>query len=271
MVTFPNAKINLGLEILRKRSDGFHDIDSVFYPIPLRDALEAVPDPNRREDRWHYSGLEIPGRYGDNLIIRALELLRKEATIPPLNVFLHKAIPMGAGLGGGSSDAAFFLKLASSFAEEPLSKERLKEIAAALGSDCAFFIEAEPAHATGRGEILKPVDLDLSGVKLILVCPDVHVSTSEAYGSIMPKEIGKSTADLVKSPMKEWRNVLRNRFEESVFRLYPELDDIKQMLYDSGAIYASMTGSGSAVYGLFENWPDEADFSAQGKVFRFEL
>jgi len=269
MVVFPQAKINLGLEILRKRDDGYHDIDSVFYPIPLHDALEAVPDASIRANRWHFSGLSIPGNPNDNLIAKAYRSLAAEVSLPLLEVFLHKAIPMGAGLGGGSSDAAFFLKLANGFAESPLSNERLKEIAAELGSDCAFFIDSTPSRATGRGEVLEPVECDLKGKKLLLLCPDLHISTAEAYRSINPESEVESPREIIGLPVEEWKGRLRNRFEESVFGIYPRLASLKSKLYQYGALYASMTGSGSALYGIYDEWPGEPEFDCQ--FFRIEL
>jgi 4-diphosphocytidyl-2-C-methyl-D-erythritol kinase len=271
MVTFPCAKLNLGLEILRKRLDGFHDIDSVFYPIPFHDALEAVPERRSFSTHFHFSGMEIPGRSSDNLIAKALEHLRKETVIPPLTVFLHKAIPMGAGLGGGSSDAAFFLKLVNSLCDQPVSLETLEKIAAELGSDCSFFLDPRPKRATGRGEKLEPIELDLTGKKLVVVCPEIHVSTAEAYAGVTPREDFPSPADIVKLPMVEWQAKLVNRFEESVFVKYPELKYTKEHLISSGAIYASMTGSGSAIFGIFDEFPTDLDFGNRARLFKMTL
>jgi 4-diphosphocytidyl-2-C-methyl-D-erythritol kinase len=270
MVTFPNAKINLGLEVLRKRSDGYHDIASVFYPIPLCDALEIVPAQSKT--RWHFSGKVIPGNTSDNLLVKALERLREETSVFPMDVFLHKAIPMGAGLGGGSADAAFFLRMVNALNGNKLSTEKLMELAARLGSDCPFFVKPRPAYAEGRGERLSPLPEVLSGKKLMLVCPDLHVSTARAYQMIEPRETGISPKEILRLPVTDWRNRLVNRFEEAVFSLHPELKWLKKEIYELGAVYASMTGSGSAFYGIFEDeLPEETPSTVAGEVYRLNL
>lgn len=271
MVLFPNAKINLGLEILRKREDGFHDIDSVFYPIPFFDALEVVVGSQLNRDEWHYSGLPIPGSDADNLCVKALNLLRERKEIPKLNSFLHKSIPMGAGLGGGSADASFYLKGLNDMFELDLNPKELEEMALSLGSDCPFFINNVPAHAQGRGQLLGPIDLNLKGKHLILICPDIHVSTGGAYSTIAPDETGTSPAELVKKPIEEWRDSLRNRFEEYAFNEHPLLAEIKQELYKRGALYASMSGSGAAMYGVFKAAADKSQFSKFGSTHSIEL
>lgn len=271
MVLFPNAKINFGLEILRKRNDGFHDIDSVFYPIPLCDALEVVFDQQDSRDHWHYSGLTIPGNSADNLCARALNLLREREHIPKLNTFLHKAIPMGAGLGGGSADGSFFIKALNDLLQLNLHLDEMKELALSLGSDCPFFINNLAARASGRGEVLTPIELDLKGKHLVLICPDIHVSTKEAYSIIKPDDSSESPAKIVNRPIDEWRGNLRNRFEEYAFRKHPKLSEIKQELYAAGAIYASMTGSGSAIYGIFGESMGKEAFSDFDTVLAFDL
>ncbi|MGB6038173.1 MAG: 4-(cytidine 5'-diphospho)-2-C-methyl-D-erythritol kinase [Cryomorphaceae bacterium] len=271
MILFPNAKINLGLEILRKRSDGFHDIDSVFYPIPLCDALEVVVDPDSSKDQWHYSGITIPGKTADNLCSKALGLVRQRVEITKLNTFLHKAIPMGAGLGGGSADGSFYLKGLNDMFELNLSDPEMEEMALSLGSDCPFFIKNVPARALSRGEDLTPIDLDLKGKNLILICPDIHVSTKEAYSTIVPDESWVSPTKVLKQPIDQWRNNLRNRFEEYAFEKHPQLAGMKEELYRSGALYASMSGSGSALYGIFEDTTDESRFSKFGATYSFGL
>ncbi len=271
MVLFPNAKINFGLEILRKRPDGFHDIDSVFYPVPLCDALEVVVDSLSGKDQWHYSGLSIPGNGEDNLCTRALSLLRQRAEIPKLSAFLHKVVPMGAGLGGGSADGSFFIRGLNELFELNLSDEEMEGIALSLGSDCPFFIKNLPARAEGRGEILNPIELNLKGRHLVLICPDIHVSTKEAYSIIKPDDSHQSPADIVKKPIEQWRVNLRNRFEEYAFEKHPQLAEIKEELYNSGALYASMTGSGSAIYGIFAEAVDKSCFSEFDSVFTSEL
>jgi 4-diphosphocytidyl-2-C-methyl-D-erythritol kinase len=271
MVLFPNAKINFGLEILRKRDDGFHDIDSVFYPIPLLDALELVTDSQSGKDQWHYSGLSIPGSSRDNLCTRALDLLRERKEIPNLSTFLHKAIPMGAGLGGGSADASFFIKGLNDLFGLQLNDEEMEGMALSLGSDCPFFIKNLPARAQGRGEILNPVELDLEGKHLVLICPDIHVSTKEAYSVIKPDDSYESPADIVRKPIEQWRGNLRNRFEEYAFKVHPQLAGIKEKLYNTGALYASMSGSGSAIYGVFGEAVNSSLFSEVDSVFSFKL
>jgi len=271
MVLFPNAKINLGLEILRKRQDGFHDIDSVFYPIPFCDALELVVDPESSRDQWHYSGLTIPGSTENNLCVRALGLLRERTSIPKLNTFLHKSIPMGAGLGGGSADGAFFVKGMNDLLELKLSLGEMEEVALLLGSDCPFFIKNVPTRAIGRGEDLSLVDLDLGGKHLVLICPNIHISTKEAYSTIKPVDSFVSPSEVVSRPIETWRNDLRNRFEEYAFMKYPQLAEIKRELYVAGALYSSMSGSGSAIYGIFEKAIDMSRFSEFDSVFTFEL
>lgn len=271
MVVFPNAKINLGLEILRKRPDGFHDIDSVFYPVPLCDALEVVELSDARRDRWNYSGLNIPGSEAENLCAIAMNLLRERKEIPSLDIFLHKAIPMGAGLGGGSADGSFFLKCIDELFQLGLGQDELKGMALKLGSDCPFFIDNLPARAQGRGEALTPIDVDLMGKHLMLVCPDIHVSTKEAYGIIRPDDSQESPTEIVTKPVDQWRGQLRNRFEEFAFEQDPKLAEVKRDLYEEGALYASMSGSGSAIYGIFDEETDESRFSIYGPVFTFAL
>ena len=271
MVVFPNAKINLGLEILRKREDGYHDLESLFYPIPLKDALEIVPIKHGSGDRWHFSGLEIPGKPSDNLCVKALELLRAEFEIPWLNCFLHKAIPMGAGLGGGSSDVAFLIDAVCEMYSPDFPKERRAEIALAIGSDCPFFLRNEPLMARGRGEIFEPIELDLSGLHLILVCPDIHISTPAAYGSISPSQPDMPVEDILRTSVYNWRDKLNNRFEGFAFKQFPELAKIKAEMYEFGAAYSSMTGSGSSIFGIFEHLPDTLSSEEENQSFRMKL
>lgn len=271
MVVFPNAKINLGLEVLRKRKDGFHDIDSVFFPIPLCDAMELMPDKQLKKDVWHFSGLHISGRPTDNLCSGALKLLREKFDVPKLTIFLHKVIPMGAGLGGGSSDGSFVIRALNKKCQLNMSDEEMKEMALQLGSDCPFFINNEPAQATGRGEVLRPVDPGLQGKYLVLIHSEIHVSTAEAYAKMEVDESHESPAQIVKKPIEEWRHLLRNRFEEYAFVEYPELARTKEKLYQSGALYASMTGSGSAIYGIFDRKVERQRFSEFDFVYVAQL
>ena len=258
MVIFPNAKINLGLSVLQKRDDGFHNIETILYPIPLNDVLELIIAPDKNF-RFTVSGLEIPGSKETNLCVKAWELLQHDFSLPAIKMHLHKVIPMGAGLGGGSSDGVFMLKLINRAFQLGLSIEKLEECARQLGSDCAFFINNKSAFAYGKGDQLTPININLSGHFLVLVKPDVHINTKGAYDGIIPVETGISVSKIVQFPIEEWRDNLNNDFEKSIFRSHTVLSEIKDRLYQSGAVYASMTGSGSAVYGLFNNEVDLED------------
>jgi 4-diphosphocytidyl-2-C-methyl-D-erythritol kinase len=258
MVVFPNAKINLGLRVVAKRSDGYHDLDTVFYPIPLTDILELITnkESNQPEFSFASSGLTIPGGRDQNLCYKAYQLLKKDHPgLPPIKVHLHKQIPMGAGLGGGSSDGAFMLTLLNEQYGLQLSNEQLKEYALQLGSDCPFFINNQPCAATGRGEIMKNIEISLKGYHLVLVCPGIHVSTKEAFQNIVPHVANPTCEEAVMQPLNEWKNTLINDFETPVFSLYPAIGQIKKKLYENGAAYASMTGTGSTVYGIFDQAP----------------
>ncbi len=253
MVFFPPAKINLGLNILHKRQDGFHDIDTVMMAVPLHDILEIVPS-----DTFAFSssGIAIPSESGENLCVKAYDLLKNDFDLPPVHIHLHKIIPIGAGLGGGSSDAAFTLLGLNELCKLNLTRTKLEEYATQLGSDCAFFISSSPKHCTGRGEIMTDLPLTLSGKYLKLVYPHIHISTQEAYAGISPKSDSVSTFETTKLPIEKWKDKLSNDFEAPLFDKYPELRAIKQSLYDEGALYAGMSGSGSCLYGVFE-WETE--------------
>ncbi len=254
MLRFPNAKINLGLYITRKREDGFHDLETVFYPLPqLRDALEMVPAAAGGAE-LHLSGLAIGGDKETNLVWRAYGLLDAAypGRIPALDIYLHKAIAMGAGLGGGSADAAVALQMLSEIAGLGLGQDQLEAYALELGSDCPFFIRNSPQFAAGRGEQMRPVALNLDGYRIEVVTPDIHVSTRAAFSRVAPRPAPIDLRTLGQIPVHEWKNVLRNDFEESVFVQFPEIAGIKQRLYEQGALYASMSGSGSAVFGVFK-------------------
>jgi 4-diphosphocytidyl-2-C-methyl-D-erythritol kinase len=254
MLRFPNAKINLGLYITRKRADGFHDLETVFYPLhSLRDALELVPAAGGQAE-LHTSGLPVGGPPEDNLAWRACALMRARfpAALPALDLHLHKAIPMGAGLGGGSADAAVALQMLNEIGGLGLRRSELEALALELGSDCPFFIRNTPQYATGRGEQMLPVALDLSAYRIKVICPDVAVSTRAAFSRVQPQPSRFDLRSLPQLPLSEWREVLRNDFEESVFVQYREIAAAKESLYAEGALYASMSGSGSAVFGIFE-------------------
>lgn len=252
MISFPNAKINLGLQIISKRKDGFHDIETCMYPIPLFDSLEMILSKN---SDWNSSGLEIPGKKEDNLIYKAYRLMKKDfPNLPELNIHLHKHIPMGAGLGGGSSDAAFALKLMNNLFDLHLDNFFLEEYAALLGSDCAFFIENTPKIASGRGEILEPIDLSLKGKRLLLINPGIHIGTKEAYAGVTPSIPNVKLSEIL-ADQSRWKVELINDFEASIFPNHPEIAKIKAKLYEAGAFYAAMSGSGSSVFGLFTEEP----------------
>lgn len=258
MLFFPNCKINLGLNVVEKRTDGFHNIETVFYPVLWRDALEVIEGKNEFE--MIASGRKIEGKLEDNIIYKAWQLIKEKRKLPGLEVYLHKNIPMGAGLGGGSSDAAFFLKLINAKFELKLSSDELKEMASQLGSDCAFFIDNSPVLGTGKGDVFEKISVDLNKYHILVVHPGIHSNTREAYEGIVPIKPQRSVKEILLSePVSNWKNTLSNDFEKSIFRKYPEVEKLKKELYERGAIYASMSGSGSAVFGLFDKTP-EANF-----------
>lgn len=250
MVLFPNCKINLGLNIIRKRADGYHDLETVFYPLSLKEALEVI---EAAETSFHLSGLPVSGDIDDNLCLKAYYLLKRNfPDLPSVNIHLHKAIPMGAGLGGGSADGAFMLSLLNKKFQLNLLEDQLMNYALQLGSDCPFFIINKPCFATGRGENLSPVQIDLSGYKIVLIHPGIHISTREAFSNLVPAIPEKRIPEIIKEPISAWKDSLVNDFEKNVFTLFPAIKDIKDKLYSEGAVYASMTGSGSTVFGIFE-------------------
>ena len=266
MICFPNSKINLGLFVTNKRADGYHDLETVFYPLlprtgttqnrvagvgTLNDVLEIVPAQN--EGELYLSGLAVNGDNKDNLVWKAYMLLQKTypAAVPALDIYLHKAMPMGAGIGGGSGDGAFMLRLLNDYCHLNLTDSELAEYALQLGSDCPFFVYNSPQYASGRGEVMTPVPIDLSAYDIHLICPDVHVSTRSAFAGITPKAAPFDLRKLEQLPITDWKNVLVNDFERTVFGTHPVLSELKNELYNQGAIYASMTGTGSAIYGIF--------------------
>jgi 4-diphosphocytidyl-2-C-methyl-D-erythritol kinase len=249
VVQFPNCKINLGLHIIGKRADGFHNIETVFYPVGLKDILEIVVS---NQFEFSSTGIAIPGDASNNLCIKAYQLLKKDfPDLPGVKMHLHKHIPMGAGLGGGSADGAFTLQLLNEKFRLNLSQEQLINYAAVLGSDCPFFILNKPVFATGRGEFLEPIALDLSNYIFVLVHPGIHVNTKWAFEQIQPKTPTKSIQEIIQLPIEEWKLHLINDFEVPIMQAHPEIASIKNALYDDGAIYASMSGSGSSVFGIY--------------------
>lgn len=252
MITFPNIKINLGLSITEKRPDGYHNLETVFYPVALEDALEIRTNPEAQQKfTLHQHGMEIAGNPENNLVVKAYLLLDKEFHLPPVEIHLYKHIPSGAGLGGGSSDAAFMLKLLNEHYNLQLSDNQLEDYAATLGADCAFFIKNTPTYAEGIGNIFSPIELSLKGYRIMIVKPDVFVSTREAFANIRPHRPEYPVREVIRRPVAEWKDTLINDFEVSVFPQYPVIGEIKEELYHQGAIYASMSGSGSSVFGLF--------------------
>ena len=287
MINFPNAKINLGLNVTSKRPDGYHNLETIFYPIELKDALEIVPASNKASVelkntaplvgnginlsssnqkakssyRFFLSGEKVQGDPESNLVIKALNLISSKAKIeiPQIDIHLLKNIPQGSGLGGGSSDAAFMLKLLNEYFKLNFSLDELLKIASNIGADCPFFLVNKPIFASGIGNQMTPVNVDLNNYYFLIVKPEITVSTKDAYGMITPGPAKKSLEEIVKKPISQWKELMKNDFEEPIFKKYPEICVIKQQLYELGAIYASMSGSGSSVYGLFENRPNWGD------------
>lgn len=254
MVAFPPAKINLGLYITGKRPDGYHDLYTLFLPIDLRDAIECiVAPPDTKEDvQLSTSGLSVAGSVQDNLCVRAWQLLkRQDPSFPRVQMHLHKVIPMGAGLGGGSSDGSTMLLLLQHLSPKELPTSLLRETALQLGSDCPFFLDPVPSLASGRGEILEPIKVPLQGYKVWLVHPGLHISTAAAFARVQPQPCAVALPTLIQQPISEWKNQISNQFESSVFSLHPELSSLKEKIYAAGALYASMSGSGSSLYGIF--------------------
>jgi 4-diphosphocytidyl-2-C-methyl-D-erythritol kinase len=268
MITFPNAKLNLGLHITQKRKDGYHEIESCMVPIPLNDALEMILD---KKPSWTVTGLEVPGDPKDNLILKAEKLLKKDYQgLPSLQIHLHKHIPMGAGLGGGSADGAFALKLMNNLFDLHLDDFFLEEYAAELGSDCPFFIENTPKIIRGRGEILDPCSVSLQGSYLVLIHPGIHVGTKEAYAGVTPIQ-PKTSLEEVLADRSRWKDVLFNVFEASIFKNHPAIAEIKARMYSAGAYYASMSGSGSSVFGLFDEKPKDLSFTKGYFIFEQKI
>lgn len=249
MVAFPGCKLNLGLRILAKRSDGYHDIETGFYPLPWSDVLEFLP---ATSFSFEQSGLTIPGSPNENLCVKAYNLLLHDFRLPPVQGHLHKIVPMGAGLGGGSADAAFTLRLLNDLFSLELTQEGLAGYARRLGSDCTFFTQDIAAIGRGRGDVLEPINLSLKGLYLVVVTPEVHVSTASAYADVTPAVPVDDLRAILATPVATWNGRLVNDFEPSVFGKYPGLGEIKQRLYSLGAVYASLSGSGSSLFGFFD-------------------
>lgn len=257
MISFPNAKINLGLYITGKRSDGYHDLESLMIPVPLYDVLEFR---KAGEDEFHAEGIPIPGDPQKNLVLRALDIMRSRIPIPPLEIHLFKHIPMGAGLGGGSADGAFMLKMLNEAFHGEMGVAELEQMAGELGSDCPFFIRNRPAIIRGRGDILSPFPFSPVDLHLLLLNPGYPVSTSEAYSGVRISGPDPKLEIILEQNPETWKQSLKNDFETTVFEKYPGIGELKEKLYEHGAVYASMSGSGSSVYGLFREKPDRHAF-----------
>ena len=264
MINFPIAKINLGLNVVSKRDDGYHNLETVFYPVPIKDALEVFPMedgfPSDVRCDLKVTNLFIDGDEQKNLVVKAYNMIAQDYELPRVHVHLYKHIPTQAGMGGGSSNCAYMIRLLNEMFSLGMSDEKMIGYAARLGADCAFFIKAQPAYAEGIGEKLQPISIDLSGCKMLVVRPNIPVSTKEAFSLITPQVPKKNCLDIVRQPIETWKDELVNDFERSVFAIHPEIGRLKEMMYEQGAVYAAMSGSGSSVFGLFSDTPDEKSF-----------
>ncbi|MFZ9695502.1 MAG: 4-(cytidine 5'-diphospho)-2-C-methyl-D-erythritol kinase [Chitinophagaceae bacterium] len=272
MIVFPNCKINLGLYIVNKRTDGYHDLETVFYPVPLKDALEIIPLSAEKKGTIEFTqtGLVIEGDPNNNICAKAYQLMQQHfPELPGLKIHLHKQIPMGAGLGGGSADGALLLATVNNKFNLEIAAEQLSKMALELGSDCPFFLYNKPCLAFGRGERLAPLDFTLADYKLVLINPGIPISTAQAFKGVSPQPNSLSLKEIIMSPPTSWKNKLKNQFEETVFPQFPSLKDLKEELYQLGAVYASMSGSGSTLYGIFEKtYSLPADFSSRHSFCR---
>ncbi len=254
MYTLPNAKINIGLRVTQRRSDGYHNLQTVFYPIPLTDALEIEPLKASLDKPYEFltSGIAIPGNPDDNLVVKVFLSLQREFDLPPVSIHLAKHIPMGAGLGGGSSDAASMMRMLNEHFDLGLTDREMEQRLASFGADCPFFVRNKPVYAQGIGNEFSSIRLSLKGHFILLVKPSTHVSTAEAYGGVVPQMPQTDLGEMIENtPIRLWRSCIVNDFEKTVFQHHPQLAAIKQTLYDMGAVYAAMSGSGSAMYGIF--------------------
>ncbi|WP_026897983.1 4-(cytidine 5'-diphospho)-2-C-methyl-D-erythritol kinase [Daejeonella oryzae] len=249
MILFPNAKINIGLNILNRRPDGYHNLQTIFYPVAIKDVLEVVES---AQLQFSSSGIRIPGNAEENLCLKVYHLLSQDFNLNPVHIHLHKNIPIGAGLGGGSADAAFLIRLINQKFSLGISNEGMENYARQLGADCAFFIQNKPVVAYEKGDQFLPVNLDLGKYFMVVVMPEIHVSTADAYSGVVQNNFSVPLEELIHLPLTEWKNHIRNDFEKSVFSKFPDIKKVKDHLYERGAIYSSMSGSGASVYGIFE-------------------
>ncbi|HYQ57390.1 MAG TPA: 4-(cytidine 5'-diphospho)-2-C-methyl-D-erythritol kinase [Draconibacterium sp.] len=264
MITFPNAKINIGLNVVEKRPDGYHNLETIFYPLKLSDALELI---EADTTTFSVSGIQIDSVPENNLVVKAYNILCEDYKLPPVKLHLHKVIPFGAGLGGGSSDAAFTLKMLSNYFNLGISPKRLKQYAAKIGADCPFFIENKPTFAYGIGDQFKPVNIDLSAYEIVILKPNCSVNTPQAYKNITAEKPVFNLTEIEKLSIEKWKHVVKNDFEKSVFPQFPEVQYLKEKLYELGAVYASMSGSGSAVFGIFRHLPVDIDKNLPKGIF----
>lgn len=250
MIIFPNAKINLGLNVINRREDGFHNIETILYPVKIQDALEII-----ESDQLVFtsSGINIPGNPEENLCLKAWHLMSEDMDLPKVHIHLHKQIPVGAGLGGGSADGAFCIRLLNEKFNLSLTVQQMEDYARGLGADCAFFIKNHPVVARGKGDEFSTTNLSLNKYFIILVMPSVHVNTADAYRSIQPHASGFALKDLESLAVKDWKEVLVNDFELPIFKSHPAIEDVKKSLYEAGALYASMSGSGASIFGIFND------------------
>ena len=271
MIVYPNAKINIGLNVVEKRPDGYHNLETVFYPINLQDILEIQEietDAPASGYRLKVTGTVLDGSPEDNLVVRALKLLKKDFDLPPVSIGLYKHIPTGAGLGGGSADAAFTVKTLNERFKLGLTIQQMEDYCSQLGADCPFFIQNKPVFATGIGNVFHPLEMNLKYKQLVLVKPDIFVSTKDAYAKVKVQHPKKQLPELLAQPIEKWKDTVVNDFEASVFSKYPEIAAIKDKLYDLGAVYASMSGSGSSVFGIFEDPVENIDEKFSGMFCR---
>jgi len=261
VIAFPNAKINFGLNIIEKREDGFHNLETVFYPFDLCDILEVIESQNLKRGEYNFEalGIKVDCPPEDNIIIKAYKLIASKYDIPGVDIYFHKNIPYGAGLGGGSADAAFMLKLLNDNFNIGIDNKKLEEYASQLGSDCPFFVNNKPVFAHGRGELFEKTELNLQGLFMVVVKPEIAVSTPMAYAGITPRMPEFDLRKLNDLDVQAWKDNIVNDFEENVFKLFPEISEIKNSLYSQGAVYAAMSGSGAAVYGIFKDEVDLRD------------
>jgi 4-diphosphocytidyl-2-C-methyl-D-erythritol kinase len=266
MIDFPNCKLNLGLSVINKRADGFHNIETVMMPVNITDILEIIISPEK-QFRFKITGLEITGSLNDNLVIKAYELMKSGFDLPPVEIHLHKIIPFGSGMGGGSADAAFTIRMLNTLFRLNLTHQIMEDYARELGSDCAFFIGNKPVFAHGKGDEFEAIDISVKNYFITVVKPEINISTREAYSFVRPFGKGQAFRQIINLPVDQWKGLLVNDFENALFEKYPQIRTIKEKLYESGAVYSSMTGSGSAVFGIFKSHADVKNHFPGCKVF----